>query len=356
MEILLSVTRQTLTITLFVMAMMLIIEYLNVFTRGIWSQGLKKSVWKQILTGAVLGIIPGCLGAYTAVSLYVHNVIGIGALVATMIATSGDEAFFMFSIIPEAAIKLHVIIFAIAIITGFIVQAIYTKKQVGSCPDKNFEIHQEALECRCFDFKAIGKQLVHLTTLRGIILGLLSLLLLFVLFSHDHGHGHDLLTIPSLEVNDHPEWIRYTFIALLAISLFIVATVNDHFLSDHLYKHVIKKHFFRVFFWTFATLFILHFLNQYMDLEKIISDNLFTVLVIAVLVGIFPESGPHLVFVLLFASGNIPFSILLASSIVQDGHGSIPLLAETRKGFITVKLINVAVGFVVGGIGLAFGF
>ncbi len=356
MDHILSITRQTLTITLFVMAMMLIIEYLNVFTRGIWSQGLKRSAWKQILTGAFLGIIPGCLGAYTAVSLYVHNVIGMGALVAAMIATSGDEAFFMFSIIPEAAVKLHIIIFIIAIATGFAVQAFYKKKHVASCSDKQFEIHQEALECSCFDAKGIRKQLANITRLRSIILALLASLLLFVLFSHGHNHGHDMLTIPSLEVNEHPEWIRYTFIALLAITIFIVATVNDHFLSDHLYKHVFKKHFYRVFLWTFATLLALHFLNHYLDMDKIINDNLFVVLLVAVLVGIVPESGPHLIFVLLFASGNIPFSILLASSIVQDGHGSIPLLAETRKGFLTMKIINMAVGLLVGGVGLAMGF
>jgi hypothetical protein len=97
-------------------------------------------------------------------------------------------------------------------------------------------------------------------------------------------------------------------------------------------------------------------MNHYLDLESLISENLFIVLIIAVLVGIFPESGPHLVFVILFASGDLPFSILLASSIVQDGHGSIPLLAETRKGFVTVKLINMVVGFLAGSMGLLLGF
>ena len=355
MELILSLLRQTITITLFVLAMMLIIEYLNVFTHGMWSKGLKKSPWKQIIFGAVLGIIPGCLGAYTAVSLYVHNVIGIGALVATMIATSGDEAFFMFSIIPEAAIQLHIIIFAIAIVAGFAVQLFYRKKLVEACPDKHFEIHQDALECACFDGKNILRQLINISPLRLFILVFLFGILLFVLFSHDHGHGHELLALPSMQVDEHPEWIRYTFIAVITVSLFIVMTVNDHFLSDHLWKHVLKKHFLRIFLWTLGTLAVLHVLNGYLDLEGLIRDNLFIVLLIAVLVGIAPESGPHLVFVLLFASGNLPFSILLANSIVQDGHGSIPLLAETRRGFLFVKLINVAVGLLVGGIGLLLG-
>ena len=52
------------------------------------------------------------------------------------------------------------------------------------------------------------------------------------------------------------------------------------------------------------------------------------------LLGIVPESGPHLVFVTLFAQGAVPFSVLLASSVVQDGHGMLPLLAESRGEFV----------------------
>ena len=65
-----------------------------------------------------------------------------------------------------------------------------------------------------------------------------------------------------------------------------------------------------------------------------------------------PESGPHLIFVTLFVSGAIPFSILMASSIVQDGHGAIPLLALSKKSFLILKLINLVIGFTVGAVGL----
>ena len=63
-----------------------------------------------------------------------------------------------------------------------------------------------------------------------------------------------------------------------------------------------------------------------------------------------------LVFVTLFATGTIPFGILLASSILQDGHGALPLLAVSNRAFITLKLINVIVGFVVGLTAILFGF
>jgi len=77
-------------------------------------------------------------------------------------------------------------------------------------------------------------------------------------------------------------------------------------------------------------------------------------MILAMLIGIIPESGPHLIFVTLFSQGAIPFSVLLASSIVQDGHGMLPLLAESRKHFIYVKLINIGVGTIIGFLALAF--
>ena len=55
------------------------------------------------------------------------------------------------------------------------------------------------------------------------------------------------------------------------------------------------------------------------------------VLLVACLVGLIPESGPHLIFLTLYAEGTIPLSIFLASSIVQDGHGMLPMLAESQQ-------------------------
>ncbi len=355
---LIPITRQSFTITLFVLSMMLIIEYLNVFSRGIWGNNLKTSTWKQILLAALLGIIPGCLGAYTAVSLYIHNVIGTAALATAMIATSGDEAFFMFSIIPDTALIIHASIFVIAIVTGFIV-SIFVKKNKGvvNYPDKHLEVHSKESQCFCFNGKDIIANFKQLTLLRSSLLIVLLITLVVIIFfdGHEHGDHIELISMPGMD-HEHPEWIRITFIAVISISLMMILTVNDHFLSHHVWGHIIKKHFVRILAWTFFTLLILNFVNHYMDIESLIGDNLYLVLIVAVLVGVIPESGPHLFFVILFASGSLPFSILLANSIVQDGHGSLPLLAESRKGFILIKAINIIVGLVVGITGLLIGF
>ena len=80
------------------------------------------------------------------------------------------------------------------------------------------------------------------------------------------------------------------------------------------------------------------------------------ILMLALLVGLIPESGPHILFISLYAAGTIPLSILLANSLVQDGHGSLPLLAETRTDFLKMKTVNLLCGLVLGLAGYMTGF
>jgi len=112
----------------------------------------------------------------------------------------------------------------------------------------------------------------------------------------------------------------------------------------------------KIFFWSFGIILAITLLDHFVDIHGLVSQNLYIVLLLAILIGIIPQSGPHLVFVLLFASGSIPFSILLASSIVQDGHGALPLLAESRKAFLLSKGIKILLGIAVGIAGLTIGF
>ena len=80
------------------------------------------------------------------------------------------------------------------------------------------------------------------------------------------------------------------------------------------------------------------------------------VLVIACLVGIIPESGPHLLFVTLYVQGTVPLSVLVGSSIVQDGHGLLPMLAHSRKDFLIIKSVALIAGLAVGAAMMILGF
>ena len=100
--------------------------------------------------------------------------------------------------------------------------------------------------------------------------------------------------------------------------------------------------------WTCGGLLIRGIPLRYVDIEGWISGNTALMILLATLIGIIPESGPHMIFVTLFAAGVVPFPVLLASSISQDGHASIPLLAESRKSFAWAKLINCGVALAAG--------
>ncbi len=393
---LVDIFKHTLIITAFVLTMMLIIEFINIKSKGLWSKKLAKSKWSQLLVAALLGIVPGCMGTYTVVSLYTHNVLGLGALVTAMIATSGDEAFVMISMIPQATLKLTISLFVIAIAAGFIVNLFVRKDRKIIAKENHFPIHEEE-ECHVHE-KGFVERLKHITFQRAILLfGVI--LILFGLFigdfSHSHGeqpkqkselnlphelsidehvhdhdhshdhHGHDHATEGADELaaddshgHEHGkwDWMTLTLLFTLTVTFVIVVIVPDHFLEHHLWDHIIKKHFLKIFLWTFGAMLFIHFIIDYMDIGEWLSENQFIILLVALLIGIIPESGPHLVFVTLFFNGTIPFSILMANSIVQDGHGALPLLAESKRGFLLVKVINIMVGLVVGLLGIWFGF
>ena len=143
-------------------------------------------------------------------------------------------------------------------------------------------------------------------------------------------------------------WMNVLFAGLSVVMLIVLIFASDHFVEGHLWDHIIKKHLPTIFAWTFGVLLVLGIALQYIEIDKWISDNTTLMILLATLIGIIPESGPHLIFVTLFAAGVVPFPVLLASSISQDGHASIPLLAESKKSFAKAKLINCFVALAAG--------
>jgi len=122
-----------------------------------------------------------------------------------------------------------------------------------------------------------------------------------------------------------------------------------HYLTVHIWKHIFKKHIIRVFLWTFGALLIVNLGLSYWNLELFVRQNVVWMGILAVLVGIIPESGPNLIFITLYAKGLIPISVLIANSIVQDGHGLLPMLSYSVKDSIQLKLFNMTYGVLIGG-------
>lgn len=354
-------------ITGLVIIMMLMIEYFNVQTHGGWALRLRKSGPGQVLLGAVLGIIPGCMGGFAAVSLYTHSLLGFGGLVAMMVASSGDEAFVMLAAIPRQALLLSVILFAVAVISGLIVNLFSRHDKMEPSCGHEFEMHAgdehrhdatgRGDATRCCPH-AGWSNLRHPSLQRIILLvstAAFIAALAFGVLSHEHGgdgHHNEGRSINLLD--EH--WLNILFAVLSVFVLRFTATANEHFIQEHLWNHVIKRHLLRIFCWTSGTMLLINFGLEYFDIASFTRNNVPFMILLAVLIGIIPESGPHLLFVTMYAGGLVPFSVLMASSISQDGHASLPLLAESKSGFVKAKAINVAIALAAGFTACAMGF
>jgi len=151
------------------------------------------------------------------------------------------------------------------------------------------------------------------------------------------------------------DWQRVTFSILVAITVMIIGSSSKHYLEEHIWSHIIKKHLWKILLWSFFAILIVEVGFEYWNLEEFVKSHMMLVGIIAVVTAVIPESGPHLIFVMMFANGLIPFSVLLASSIVQDGHGMLPLLSYSVKDSVLVKLFNLVFGIVIGLIFYLFG-
>jgi len=279
MEILINVIKESLKVTLFVLLMMIAVDFINVKTKGklesILQTGKK---WKQYFIASLLGAAPGCLGSFAGVSLYIHGMISFGALTGLMLATAGDEQFIMLAMFPQTALIMFGILFLLGILAGYSTDYFVKKFNIQTCTDCEFRQY-------------------------------------------------------------HPGAESY-----------------KHYFKDHIWSHIIKGHLLKVFLWTFGALFLVEYAMTFVNLKSISSEYTFLLLVLGALIGIIPESGPHLIFVMMFAKGIIPFSVLFTSSVVQDGHGMLPMLSYSVKDSLMIKVFNLVFGLTSGAIIYLLGY
>ena len=278
-ETLFKIVLETIQITLLVAVMMIFVDVINVVTKQkleIFFKNAKKS--RQYVLSSLIGTVPGCIGGFTNVSLYIHGMISFGALAGSMIAVSGDEAFVMLAMFPKDAVILFGILFIIGIFSGWLIDRVVHKFNITTCENcKEMVVHQQE---RSF----------------------------------------------------------------------------THYLKEHIYGHIIKKHLLKTALWTFGALAVVEIGLNYLHLEQFTSEYMILFLFVGALVGLIPESGPHLIFVTLFAQGLVPFSVLLTSSIVQDCHGMLPMLSYSLEDSIKLKAFNFTIGITIGLILFAAGF
>jgi len=345
----LSVFKHALMISFFVFVMMLLVDFINIATKGQASSVLQGGQWRQYTLASFLGSTPGCLGAFMNVTLYVHGMISFGAVAGGMIATSGDEAFVMLAQFPGMAILLFGLLFVSGIVFAWISDKII--KITGTVPCESCS-EADCEQClpgvgstekvdQIFRPGNLLKNFQQLSFTRFLLLTLIGSYLALLLFG----------IIGPADWN----WKRITFVFLSLCSLYISGVASEHYLHFHIWDHIIKKHMFRVFLWTLGALLFVHWGMHFWNLEVFVREHMIWVLLLSALIGIIPESGPHLIFVMLYAQGLIPFSVLFTTSFVQDGHGMLPMLSYSVKDSILIKGFNLVFGIATGSVFFAMG-
>jgi len=271
------------------MLMMALIEVVNVSSSGKLMEKLHRYPLIQMLIAGLLGVTPGCAGGFAVVSMFTHNLLSFGALMCGMIATFGDEAFVLFAKSPKWGAIMSLILLSLGFLVGVLLDLIDKKWHLPLEPHR-FVVHD---------------------------------------LPEDHPHKHEHADKKGFKARLH------------------------HFFFEHLWEHVIKQHAPTVFLWTFGVLLFLKVFGAFIDINSLMTTHQwakFLMLILAVAIGFIPESGPNLIFIMMFLQGNIPFAILLANSIAQNGHAGLPLLAQSRKNFFIMKGITVSLGLLCGGI------
>lgn len=258
---------ESLEITALVFVALVAMDLVYVYTRGKLSAYLQNRPQTQYLTGALLGAIPGCEGAFFAISLHTHGLISFGALLAAFIATTGDEALVMLSLFPLKTLGLTALLAVIGYFIGRVVDI--------------------------FQKRVAPQHLAHCDT---------------ILF--------------------HPS-SRFSW---------------KHYWQEHLWSHLIRKHLLRIFLWTFLAIFLIKWGTSIYPLKDFLGSNPYLVLLTAAVIGLIPQSGPHLLFVTMFAENTIPFSIFFTNMFVQNGHALLPLLSISVRESVLIKVIGLVLG------------
>lgn len=397
LHLLTDTLRNSVLITGIVIIMMMMIESFNIESHGRLFSKVKGSSLRQVILASVLGSIPGCIGGFATVSLYSRRLLSFGALTAMMIASSGDEAFVMLAMMPDRALWIFAILFAVAVFSGVAID-----RMIKTChPEQSVNCHPERSEGSAEDVNPDSSRPLRMTTpqtgmaiqppgmtakgkegpmaekdgtnpeperqtdpaekpggqdterrsltWQRIVLTAVIIIFAVALAAGWMGHDHAVPETGKIRLNLLSEWwMNLIFAILCIVMLIILCFMSDRFIKETLWHHVLQKHLPNIFAWTFGVLLLIGILSEYIDLDRWVSDNTALMILLAVAIGIIPESGPHLIFVTMYASGIVPLPVLLASSISQDGHSSLPLLAEDKRSFVYAKLLNCIIALIVG--------
>lgn len=397
--ILYSAENAFIQVTVFVGAVLLIFGYVDFMLSGRLVKKIEQSKKQQPIIGSLLGLTPGCGGAIFVMPLFPKGTVSFGTVVATLIATMGDSAFVLMTVMPKQYILVSIISFVVAIITGYVVDRLSigdrllekyhaerkSKEELKSAhaahdhriletesgtdhADWEHIGHAEGDEIDLIlhhgikghqPLDTLGYQATHGTYLVywiiiaiGLVLGIMDL------FQVDL----NALAIPNLGIIFGVVGTTLSILMMVFSSKFIQDDTHEEAelklasLKETIVHNAQETAF--VGTWVFFAylayeLFVLllgsgSYAAGEATIMTFLTQTGLASVIIGALVGIIPGCGPQIIFVTLYTRGLVPFAALLANAISQDGDALFPLIAIDKRSAVWATVLNTIPALLVG--------
>lgn len=386
-------------VTVFVGAVLLLFGYIDFLLSGRLVKKIENSKRLQPVIGSLLGLTPGCGGAIFVMPLFPRGSVSFGTVVATLIATMGDSAFVLMSVMPKGYLLVSILSFIAAVITGYIVDLFpigdkllsHYKERQKDAEDlkrKHAKMDHEILHSEAGQE---GEDWPHIGHSEGDEIDLIL---------HHQTKGHQPINTLGYKVTHGGYllfWIVISFGLILGIldlfqvdlnamkipnigtifgtlgTIFCVLMMlfSKKFIADDTHEETemkltsIKETLVHnaqetafVGTWVFVAylayeLFVLflgsgNYLAGETLMTGFLSQTGIMAVIIGVLIGIIPGCGPQIIFVSLFTRGLVPFAALLGNAISQDGDALLPLIAIHKRSALWATILNTIPALIVG--------
>lgn len=368
-------------IGVFVGAVLLLFGYFNFRMSGRFVSAITKSKRWQPVFGALLGVTPGCGGTIFLMPLFIRGSVTFGAVVAALIATTGDSSFVMIAGIPRQYIVVSAIAVLVGIITGYVIDGTKIGVKLREAYERNrrskselkkrhSKVHHtvrvphightdgdeidlalhhnvrghQATDTLAYRITHHGYHWYWLLLGVGLVLGVLGLFQVDI----------NALAIPNLGVTVGVSGTVLS-IAWMLLGRKLLASDTHEETEQKVASwretliHNAQETAF-VITWVFVGLLVYEFAvlglgrGDYAQGELLIESVLTTAgiaaILIGALVGMIPGCGPQIIFVTLYMQGHVPFAALIANAISQDGDAILPLIALDRRSAWTAVVIT----------------
>jgi hypothetical protein len=319
------------------------------------TEGLTRRPRLGPLVGALLGVSPGCGGAIVLMPLYARGTVSYGTVVAALAATMGDSSWVVLAWNPAFALRIHLLLFVVGLVTGYVVDAlgidparavrrivrrpdpVIAAPAGGSLPATVTGVlaPQRRLSSAFWGLTApafvvsvpVVFQAVDPAVLTGafggvdpyLALGAVGTAVALVVFLSGRGRLAD----DSLETV-RPRPLREVLRHSAHEASFVTVWVAVAYVS-----------------WQAVTT-LTGFDGSELALAGVVG------VLVGALVGLVPGCAIQIVFTGLYVAGGVPLPTLIANAVSQDGDALIPLAALRPRAAATATVITTVPAIVVG--------